>query len=152
MADEQVSKGTSNGNNNSRTFFIIGIVLLVGGIILVNAVLLAVGVIFLLIGLVQRQEGSIQKRIPTGGIQIDEAKMYKLYINDSDTYLGEISGKQLNFLVDNLEEEFLEDHDYAITRLTIDYLASKGADPALVDMLNKALADAEEITIIWKRS
>ena len=49
-------------------------------------------------------------------------------------------------------EEFLEDHDYAITRLTIDYLASKGADPVLVDMLNKALADTEEITIIWKRS
>ena len=78
--------------------------------------------------------------------------MYKLYINDSDTYLDDISGTQLKFLVDNMEEEFLEDHDYAITRLTIDYLASKGADQALVDMLINALADSEEITIIWKRS
>ena len=151
MTDKQNSKNSSN-SNSSQTLFIIGIVLLVLGIIVVNAVILAVGVIFLLVGLVQRQKGPVPERAPSNKIQIDEAKMYKLYVNDIDTYLGDISGTQLEFLVDNLEEEFLEDHDYAITRLTIDYLASKGADQELVDMLNKALADTEEITIIWKRS
>ena len=85
-------------------------------------------------------------------MQINKDETYTLYKNDMDTFLGEISGKQLQFLIDYLEEEFLEDRDYAITKLTLDYLGAGGADPALMALLRQALGEAEEITIIWKRA
>ena len=85
-------------------------------------------------------------------MQIDKNETYTLYKNTTDVLLGEISGKQLQFLIDYLEEEFLEDRDYAITNLTLDYLSARGADPDLIALLRQALGDSEEITIIWKRA
>jgi pimeloyl-ACP methyl ester carboxylesterase len=85
-------------------------------------------------------------------MQIDKNETYTLYKNTTDVLLGNISGAQLQFLVDNLEEEFLEDRDYAITNLTVDYLGARGADPELTTLLLQALGDSEEITIIWKRA
>ena len=85
-------------------------------------------------------------------MQIDKDATYTLYKNDTDTLLGEISAEQLQFLIDYLEEEFLEDRDYAITKLTLDYLAAGGADAALMALLRQGLGGAEEITIIWKRA
>jgi hypothetical protein len=83
-------------------------------------------------------------------MQIEKHNTYKLYKNDTDTLLGEISGEQLQFLVDYLEEESLEDRDYAISNLTLEYLSARGADPDLTALLRKALGGSEEITIIWK--
>ena len=64
--------------------------------------------------------------------------------------LAQISGEQLQFLVDNLEEEFPEDHDYDINSLTLDYLQEEGADPDLINLLRQALGENEDMTIIWK--
>ncbi len=85
-------------------------------------------------------------------MQIDKNETYTLYKNTTDVLLGQISGAELQFLVDHLEEEFLEDHDYAITNLTLDYLSTRGADTDLIALLRQALGDSEEMTIIWKRA
>jgi ferritin len=77
--------------------------------------------------------------------------MIKLYDNTSGALLGTIDERQLQFLMDNMEEEFLEDQDYAITALTIDYLAEQGADVDLLDLLRGALDDADEVTIRWSK-
>ena len=69
----------------------------------------------------------------------------------TDKPLGQVTEEQLQYLIDNLEEEWLEDQDYAITPLTLEYLEGLGADPALTSMLRDALAGREVIEIVWSR-
>ena len=65
--------------------------------------------------------------------------------------LGSISEEQLKFLQDQLEEEWAEDHDYAITPMLVEYFEAQGADPELVSLLKNALADRDEIEIAWSK-
>ena len=58
--------------------------------------------------------------------------------------LGSITENQLDFLIDNLEEEFAEDEEYWINQDTIDYLRDLGADEGLLQLLEKAIAGSEE--------
>ncbi len=76
--------------------------------------------------------------------------MIKLFDKDNGIFLGAISEDQLNFLVNQLEEEGLEDRDYAITPMTLSLFEGEGADPALVSMLRAALGDRDEMTISWQ--
>ncbi len=58
--------------------------------------------------------------------------------------LGTITEKQLDFLVENLDEEFEDDEEYFLSPETLDYLKEQGADRALLAMLEKALIGAED--------
>jgi len=78
--------------------------------------------------------------------------MAKLYNNATSAYLGEITQAQLQFLIDQLEEESLEDKDYAITPMTLSYFQELGIDPELLALLQKALGDQDEVIIHWSRS
>jgi len=74
-------------------------------------------------------------------------------IKDKDTnqVLGTITEKQLKFLVDQLEEEWEEDQDYAISGMLLDMFEGEDADPQLVSLLRSALGDKEEINIVWSK-
>jgi len=63
--------------------------------------------------------------------------------------VGELSEEQLDFLVDNLEEEWPEDRDYYINRQMLETLKQRGADATLLHMLTQALGDREEVDILW---
>jgi processive 1,2-diacylglycerol beta-glucosyltransferase len=63
--------------------------------------------------------------------------------------VGELSEEQLDFLVDNLEEEWPEDRDYYINRPMLDLLKQRGADATLVHLLTQALGDRDEVDILW---
>lgn len=76
--------------------------------------------------------------------------MIPLYDKKNGALIGEISDRQLEFLVAQLEEESLEDRDYAITSMTLDYFQSQGADQELLSLLRGALGTKDEITILWK--
>jgi processive 1,2-diacylglycerol beta-glucosyltransferase len=65
--------------------------------------------------------------------------------------LGAISEDQLKFLINQLEEESEDDHDYYINRTTIDLFEEQNADPMLVDFLRRALGAREEMEIQWTR-
>ncbi|HUE29270.1 MAG TPA: galactosyldiacylglycerol synthase [Verrucomicrobiae bacterium] len=78
--------------------------------------------------------------------------MIQLYDKETGAPLGAISEEQLQFLVDQLEEESPEDQDYYINEPTLDAFEEAGADPALLVLLRKALGDREEIEIRWARS
>ena len=78
--------------------------------------------------------------------------MYKLFDKGNGAFLGAITEDQLKFLIDQLEEEDLEDHDYAITPMTLALFEGEGADPVLVSVLRDALGDQDEMTIIWEES
>jgi processive 1,2-diacylglycerol beta-glucosyltransferase len=63
--------------------------------------------------------------------------------------VGEISEDQLDFLIDNLEEEWTEDRDYYLNRAMLDMLEQRGADSALMRILREAIGDKEEVEILW---
>ena len=77
--------------------------------------------------------------------------MINLHEKGTNKPLGSISEVQLQFLVDHLEEEWLEDQDYAITSMLLDSFEGEGADPELVSLLRNALGGRDEIEIIWSR-
>lgn len=76
--------------------------------------------------------------------------MPKLIRIDTDVEIGTISDAQLKFLVEQLEEEHEEDQDYFIDRDTLELMADNGADPELLAMLEKAMADDDEMDIAWE--
>ena len=63
--------------------------------------------------------------------------------------VGEISEDQLDFLIDNLEEEWPEDRDYYINKAMLDMLSQRGADANLIRLLTDALGGREEVDILW---
>ncbi len=76
--------------------------------------------------------------------------MPKLKRIDTDLEIGEITDKQLDFLVDQLEEEHDEDQDYFIDKDTLELLSDNGADPELLALLEKALGDDDSMDIAWE--
>ena len=77
--------------------------------------------------------------------------MINLREKDTNRSLGTITEVQLQFPIDQLEEEGTEDQDYAISNLLLDSFTAEGADPELVSLLRNALGEQEEIEIVWSR-
>jgi hypothetical protein len=72
----------------------------------------------------------------------------QLYKEHPETYeriaLGTITENQLDFLMENLEEEFDEDEEYLLMPDTIDFLREQGADRDLLNLLEKALTGTQD--------
>lgn len=77
--------------------------------------------------------------------------MAKLIDAESGTVIGEISDDQLDFLIDQLEEEDREDQDYYLDLETIDLLEENGAEDSLITLLRKVLGSNEGIDVRWTR-
>jgi len=75
----------------------------------------------------------------------------KLHDKDSGNLLGTITEQQLQFLIDQLEEESNADQDYYINEATLDMFEAAGADAGLLTLLRSALAGREEMEIRWSR-
>jgi processive 1,2-diacylglycerol beta-glucosyltransferase len=78
--------------------------------------------------------------------------MVYLYNKSTGDLIGEISEDELQFLIDQMEEESTKDKDYSITNMEIEYFKTHGADSHLVTMLRQALGDQNEVIILWSRS
>lgn len=63
--------------------------------------------------------------------------------------VGEISEDQLDFIIDNLEEEWTDDRDYFLNRAMLEMLESRGADTGLMRLLREAIGDKDEVEILW---
>lgn len=78
--------------------------------------------------------------------------MVKVYNKETNEYLGRISLDELTFLQDQLEEESTKDHDYFLTKETIDeFAASAGATEHLVNLLRGGLRNGNTLEIRWER-
>ncbi len=77
-----------------------------------------------------------------------------VYIYDKATsdLIGEIGDEDLQFLIDQMEEESTKDQDYSITNMEIAFFAENGASSQLVDLLRKALGEKSEVIILWSRT
>lgn len=78
-------------------------------------------------------------------------RAYRLTELDSGTTLGDLTEQQLQFLVDELEEESDSDHDYYIDMGTIEMLAGAGADAELLGVLKRAIGSREGVEIAWTK-
>jgi hypothetical protein len=76
--------------------------------------------------------------------------MYALYVKADRRYIGDISEEELQFLQDNLEQESLDDTDYDLTRLTLEYLRGNGLSPRLAQLLDSALGDQDDIEVVYE--
>ena len=77
--------------------------------------------------------------------------MVKLYEKKTRQYLGRISDEELQFLIDNLEEETLTDTDYYINRATLELLKEKGMSDALAALIEGAMGPNDEAEISYER-
>ncbi len=77
--------------------------------------------------------------------------MIHLHEKETKIPVGIISEQQLQFLIDQLEEEWLEDRDYSITPLLLNAFEAEGADSELISILRKALGDRDEIVVVWSK-
>lgn len=75
--------------------------------------------------------------------------MPRLYYQDTNETIAEITEPQLKELTDHLEEEHSEDRDYYISKETVDMLEENGLSADLVGILKKALGDRDEMDIAW---
>ena len=77
--------------------------------------------------------------------------MIKIYEVNSSEPAGTITEMQLQFLIDQLEEEALEDHDYYINQTTIDIFEFRGADTELLTLLRDMLGERVDMDIRWSK-
>lgn len=77
--------------------------------------------------------------------------MVKLYDKETGAALGAISEEQLQFLINQLEEESVRDQDYYINSATLDRFQESGADASLLEILRQALGTRDEMEIRWAR-
>ena len=75
----------------------------------------------------------------------------KLIDASSGVQIGTLTEAQLQFLIDQLEEESDDDQDYYINAATLDMFAEAGADQALLDLLRNALSTRSEMDVRWER-
>ena len=77
--------------------------------------------------------------------------MIQIHDKDTGSWIGTLSEDNLQFLIDQLEEESGEDQDYYINETTIDLFEEDGADKDLVSLLRNALNGRTEMEIRWSR-
>ncbi|MFH1279963.1 MAG: galactosyldiacylglycerol synthase [Candidatus Eisenbacteria bacterium] len=77
--------------------------------------------------------------------------MIELRDKDTGDVIGSITEDQLQFLIDQLEEESEEDVDYYINRDTLDVFEERGIDRKLLKILKDAMGDREDMEIEWDR-
>jgi len=77
--------------------------------------------------------------------------MIKLYDKETGKLLGTVSEEQLQFPINQLEEESADNTDYYINTATMEMLEQAGADPDLVGLLQQGLGEREEMEIRWEQ-
>lgn len=75
--------------------------------------------------------------------------MIQLRDKDTGRVLGSISEDQLQFLIDQLEEESANDTDYYLNQATLEMFEERGIDADLLKTLRDGLGDREEMEIEW---
>lgn len=75
--------------------------------------------------------------------------MVLLFDTHSDVRIGEITEEQFAVMQTWLEAEGMDDDDYYINPDSISFLASKGAPPQLLAVLERAIAINGEADLRW---
>lgn len=77
-------------------------------------------------------------------------QMYQLIDIEHDDKIGIITEDQVQFLIDNLEEEGIEDQDYYIDSDALSFLAENDCDEELLTMLTEALEGRVSVDVRYE--
>lgn len=77
-------------------------------------------------------------------------QMYQLMDIEHNDEIGVVTEDQVQFLIDNLEEEGVEDQDYYIDSDALSFLAENGCDEELFTMLTEALEGRVNVDIRYE--
>ena len=88
--------------------------------------------------------------IPNKPSEIIMDQIYRLMDIEHDNEIGVITEDQVQFLIDNLEEEGFEDQDYYIDSESVSFLAENGCDEELLTMLTDALEGRVNIDVRYE--
>jgi processive 1,2-diacylglycerol beta-glucosyltransferase len=77
--------------------------------------------------------------------------MIELRDKETKRTVGSITEDQLQFLIDQLEEESVNDRDYYIDGPTLEMFADRGIDPQLLTLLREALGNRDGMELEWQR-
>ena len=78
--------------------------------------------------------------------------MYKLSLKDNGKFLGTIDDRDLQLLIDQLEEEHEADSDYYVCPATIEILAANGASTGLVKVLKAGVGNSDGVEVSWTKA
>jgi len=78
--------------------------------------------------------------------------MIQLHEKEMGVFVGTITEAQLQFLIDQLEEESADDTDYYIDQATLALFEEVGAEADLLALLRQALGTREGIEVVWSRA
>lgn len=78
--------------------------------------------------------------------------MATLRDKESGQTLGKISEEELQFLIDEMEEESGSDTDYYIDSDTVDMLEEHGGTATLIALLRGSLDGREAVEIEWSQA
>ena len=76
--------------------------------------------------------------------------LYRLIDIEHDDEIGVITEDQVQFLIDNLEEEGVEDQDYFIDSDILGFLVENGCDEEMLAMLTEALEGRVNIDVRYE--
>jgi hypothetical protein len=77
--------------------------------------------------------------------------MITLRNKETGAYIGEITEEQLQFMINELEEDYSQDRDYWLERSELDYFKENGAAPELIHLLENAIGNSDGIEIVWEK-
>jgi hypothetical protein len=77
--------------------------------------------------------------------------MIDIYNDTTNQLIGSITENDLQVLMDALEEESIDDHDYYIDRATLDVIGDGRATDHLLNLLRDALGSSDGVDIRWER-
>jgi hypothetical protein len=75
--------------------------------------------------------------------------MVTLFDAASGAAVGRITEKQLQALLNWMEEESTEDREYYLTAEDCDLMAEQGVDPSLIEALQTALHGRDDMDLRW---
>ena len=75
-----------------------------------------------------------------------------MHEKETGVFVGTITDAQLQFLIDQLEEESADDTDYYIDHATLDLFEEVGVDAGLLALLRQALGTRDGIEIVWSKA
>lgn len=78
--------------------------------------------------------------------------MVTLKDKNTNAWLGSVTYAQLQFLINELKDEYKNDQEYLVNRDSLEILKFQGAEAALTKVIEKAMGDKDKVEFYWIKS
>lgn len=78
--------------------------------------------------------------------------MVTLKDKNTNAWLGSVSYAQLQFLINELKDEYKNGQEYLVNRDSLEILKLQGAEAALTKVIEKAMGDKDKVEFYWIKS